>query len=326
MLFTALTVALAQLATPAPAVPARPASAPPADAPTMVVLETGGINGLSGMTLTGPDTALAVAERARFALPLRFGPGPTVALSGPPVPLQGIDPELETEDLAFLQDRDRFAFATERQGTEPLGEFVLFGRRTADGIRIDSRLKVPLSRWGVTARPNQGLEGLCVTGRNALVAVETVIPSPKRATPLALIDLKTKSIVALRLQLTTPTGKISALACAPATGGEDPEGRVDVLAIERHYGIGRILAFRLDPKALREADPEEQAKPIVPRVAFDLAGKIDPLPNLESLVELPAPPGSDGRRHLVMVSDNDSGAGTEATRVVFVTLPAGPRP
>jgi hypothetical protein len=99
--------------------------------------------------------------------------------------------------------------------------------------------------------------------------------------------------------LTSDQGKISALFCTFS-----PDGTADVLAIERHYGVSRIISFTAPP----------DATDITPKVALDLwpivRDRYHEKLNLEGIVKL-----ADGR--WVLVNDNQ-GANVEGPTKLFV--------
>ncbi|MBV8759353.1 MAG: hypothetical protein JO257_18845, partial [Deltaproteobacteria bacterium] len=101
-----------------------------------------------------------------------------------------------------------------------------------------------------------------------------------RWAPLVWLHGTTPSITKLRL--TSDVGKISALACR-----WQPDGTIDLRAIERHYKVSRILHATLAP-----AQTE-----VVPTIDIDLEPVLHDSLNVEGLVVLP-----DGR--YAAINDN----------------------
>jgi hypothetical protein len=109
----------------------------------------------------------------------------------------------------------------------------------------------------------------------------------------------------LRLRLTSATGKISALECAD--GGN---GRLVAHAVERHYGVTRILRFEVPA----EGSPGGEA--IVPEVVFDVAAATPGLPNVEGIA-------LDGAR-VLLLSDHDPDDAEGSTELLHLVV--GDRP
>jgi hypothetical protein len=99
----------------------------------------------------------------------------------------------------------------------------------------------------------------------------------------------------VRLHLTTASGKLSALDCHVA-----PDGTIDFVGIERHYGVQRILRGTIAP----------DATDVVPELALDLAPAVHDVYNFEGIARLP-----DGRT--VLVNDNQ-GSHVEGPTRLFV--------
>ena len=101
-------------------------------------------------------------------------------------------------------------------------------------------------------------------------------------------------------QSTDSKGKISALYCTL-----DPDGTAHVVAIERHYGVSRILRF-----TAKRGDAE-----VTPTVELDLAPILHDSLNLEGIVQLP-----DGR--LAAVNDNQGRSVNGPTELLAGDLPS----
>jgi hypothetical protein len=131
-----------------------------------------------------------------------------------------------------------------------------------------------------------------------MIAIEAVgtLPDGARYAPIA--RLRGETLTIYRVRLTTQRGKLSSLDCKIA-----PDGTAHVWAIERHFGVSRVLRFDLPPTA----------SDITPIVDEDLAPVINDTLNLEGIAELP-----DGR--LVIINDNQ-GSRVEGPTELLVLRP-----
>ena len=168
----------------------------------------------------------------------------------------------------------------------------------ADGrFKVDRERVLTSAEVGVTLNKNHGVEGICGAGDQLLVAIETVDQDATgRWAPFVRIHDDTLTVSHWRL--TTDGGKISALSCTFAA-----DGTADVLAIERHYGVSRIVH---GVATLGTAD-------IVPTVELDLFPINADRLNLEGLVRLPD-------KRWVIVNDNQ-GARTDGPTELLVFHP-----
>jgi hypothetical protein len=234
--------------------------------------------GLSGLALDDHDALWAVPERDRFLVHIALtGTTATTKL----YPIEGVPDGVDTEGLAYLGD-NIFAIATEGQH-EPTAA-VLFATLGKDRVVVTRSRELTSQELGVELVANKGAEGACGRGTDVLIAIETVgtFPDGTRWSPIArLVDGK---LTVAKLRLTSDVGKISSLDCSIA-----PDGTATVYAIERHYGVSRILRFTTKP-----GDVE-----ITPRVTLDLGPILNDSLNLEGIVLR-----RDGR--LVAVVDNQS--------------------
>jgi hypothetical protein len=243
-----------------------------------VSLDTGGVHGLSGLALDADGALWTVAERGRAAFRITLDGDRLASLER--VPIDGIPDETDLESIAILDD-GRFVFGTESKvdGAATL----LIGTRAPEGgpIAVAPRLDVEAAA-GAALLPNQGVEGLCVAGGTLVLALETVeeIDGGRHARVMAEVGGGAAPLVH-QVILTSDTGKLSSLDCALRGS------TIDVLAIERHFGIVRLLAFDV---------PADPAEPITPTIYRDL-GAIAKDKNPEGVARLP-----DGR--IALVTDN----------------------
>ncbi len=225
--------------------------------------------GVSDLSIDDRGTLWAIPERDRFVLEIER-PGNRVIAH----PLDGVSDGLDTEAIAWLAP-GRFALGTE--GQHEATASVLFGELRADShVVVTGARALTSEELGVELQSNKGVEGMCGRGDDLLVAIETVGKLSDGTRWAPIVHLHGSSLVSVaKLRLTSSTGKISALWC----DGDD------VWAIERHYGIARLLHFR--------AGTGE----ITPKLALDLDALTHGAVNLEGLARLP-----DGR--FALINDN----------------------
>ncbi|HEY1557789.1 MAG TPA: esterase-like activity of phytase family protein [Kofleriaceae bacterium] len=243
--------------------------------------------GVSDLSLDDRGMLWAIPERDHFVLEIAL-PGGAVTRH----PLDGVPAGVDTESLTWL-GAGRFAIGTEGQDVATAS--VLYAEQRGDRVTVTREL--PLHLEGVVAiTPNHGAEGLCGRGDDLLVGIESTgkLADGTRFAPL--VHLHGKDTTIARLRLTTATGKVSALACTFAA-----DGSADVYAIERHYGVSRILHFGLP------AQPAD----ITPTVVVDLDAIFHGAFNLEGIARLP-----DGR--FVLVNDNQGRTIVGPTELFFL--------
>lgn len=236
-----------------------PAPSPGADpepppAPERVILRAGDVTGLSALAIHPDGTLWTAPERDRVLL--EVGDGGAVQRW----PLAGIPRGLDLESAAWI-DSERLALGTEssllpsgtpREGGDPI--FVV--RRTADRFEVSATIVVDYALWDMQVNSNEGIEGMCTAGGALYLGIETVADrSGSRRAPLARLDPDTGTFTPYLLALTSTTGSLSALAC------RERDGVIEAIAVERHFGVSRLLSFTL---------PAEGGV-IEPVVLYDLA-------------------------------------------------------
>ena len=288
--------------------PAPEAEQPGSEIPATVTdvrryqLDASEVRGLSDLATDPSGRIWAVAERVRLAVRIdRPGATPEV------LPLVGVPAEVDVEGVAWL-DGDRLALATESDMGARATDALLIARLGEGGIEVVERRDLDYSIWPLDPIGNQGMEGLCRAGSRLVASIETVIANPQeRFAPVAVHQLSDGRWTPLLLRLTTRTGKISALACAARRGGS-----IDVLAIERHFEVARLILFRVP------ADPRP-GKVLEPVVVADLDPAMVHQENFEGLLW-------DGDRAISLVVDNDwthiSGPNLLITAKLHGPLPA----
>jgi Esterase-like activity of phytase len=303
-------------ASPETGAPGRPGPPARLSAPTRVVIDARGLSGLSDLTADGSGALWAVAERTRALVRMRTdGSGARI------VPVQGVPDLLDVEGLAWL-DGDRVVLATESDDPRRTSDVLLFAR-AVDGARIvvERTLALDYGRWPISPHGNQGIEGLCRAGRALVAAVESVSGhDARRFAPVAVHDLARGGWTPYLVHLTTQTGKLSAVSCRMR--GET----IDVMAVERHFEVARLIRFELPGPGRETSAPvtkpagPERPPPVViePVLVADLAPLLLHEENFEGLVW-------DGERAIALVVDNDWATVTGPNLLVRTQL-GGPVP
>ena len=262
----------------------------------IVTLDTDDV-GLSGLTVDDHGAFWAPAEDGEAVIrvdPETFGVTRYAVEGGPP--------KTDLEAMTWV-DGTRFVLGTETQEKGRLRDVVLDGRLGGGGFVAAAVGHLDYARWNLTAPDNRGIEGICHVDGVLVLATELVERQRgNRWAPLGMFDPKTQTWTAHRVGLTSKTGKLAAIDC------RNVDGAIEALAVERHYGVSRLLRFSLP------LGPEGQW--IEPTVAADLSELISPLPNFEGLAWM-----EDGSA--VLLTDNQyRGAAPEPSRLYFVPASA----
>lgn len=275
----------------------------PALAHTRLIIESADLHGASGMDRGPQGHLFAVLERDHRLFELSVGASSVTVVGARSV--VGAPSAMDLESMAFIDDT-HVAFGTETTNTDRTGDLILFGELHEDKVLVsEERLTLEYAPWGLTPERNRGIEGLCHVAGTLVAAVETSgMQDKQRFAPVATFDLTTKAWQYYRVALTSETGKVAALTCR-----QGPEG-IEVMAIERHYEISRILQFTL-PKVTSQQQ-------ITPTILADMSmtfGK-SKIPNFEGLVVL-------GTGQVAAISDNDYGGITGPTELLLLPAPGG---
>jgi len=261
-------------------------------------------SGYSGLTLDGAKTLWAVPERGQQLQHLIVAvDGLTV---GSTLPIDGLPEGIDLESLAWLEG-ERFVAGTERQALRGT-DSVLVLERQGKRVAPVAQAELPYSLWMMNAEPNRGIEGICAADGDIIAAVEPVWEeSGNRWGLLARLDPATEQWQPLRTQLTTKTGKLAGLTCRVV------DGAIEVHAIERHFGIARVLRMTLpawEPPAVPAEGKAASPAPVTvaSQVVVDVAGAFGEVPNLEGIAW--AGPS------LLLISDNHYGAITGPTEAL----------
>jgi hypothetical protein len=262
----------------------------------IVTLDTE-VTGLSGLTVDDHGAFWAAGEDGDAVL--RIDPE-TFGVTRYPV--SGGPTKTDLEAMAWV-DATWFVLGTETQDKGRLHDVVLDGRLDGGRFAVASVGKLEYARWHLTAPDNRGIEGICHVDGVLVLATELVERQRgRRWAPVGMFDPKTQTWTAHRVGLTSKTGKLAAMSCRVI------DGSIVALAVERHFGVSRLLRFQI-PQG-----PEGQW--IEPSVAADLSKSIEPLPNFEGLAWM-----EDGSA--VVVTDNKYRRGArEPSQLYFIPASA----
>jgi hypothetical protein len=262
----------------------------------VVTLDTG-VAGLSGLTLDEHGAFWAPGEDGAAVVridPETFGVTRYAVVGGPP--------NTDLEAMAWV-DGTRFVLGTETQENGRLRDVVLDGRLAAGGFAVTPVGNLDYARWHLAAPDNRGIEGICHVDGVLVFATELVERQRgRRWAPVGMFDPKTQTWTAHRVGLTSKTGKLAAIDCRIV------DGSIEALAVERHYGVSRLLRFKI------AQGPEEQW--IDPTIAADLSQLVSPLPNFEGLAWM-----EDGSAALV-TDNKHRGGPREPSRLYFIPASA----
>lgn len=272
--------------------------------------KAGALRGISDIA-RDPSGALWVIPE-RLALLAKAVTSTDGALTWQTVELQGKPLEFDGESLTWTGP-DTFAIGTEKHEKNRATDRVFLGHLEGGKAVVDTTVDMPYSLWGIAADDNRGIEGICFAHGQLWVGVEHVIEKDgQRFAPLGRYDLHSKAWTPLRILLSSSQGRISALSCQPQA-----DGKVELWAIERYYGIVRWLRMPLDSAASGD---------VAPFVHADLAVATTPvaanIPNFEGIAADPAAPGD-----VWLTNDNDSGGTVDGPNfLVRLTATGGKSP
>jgi hypothetical protein len=232
-----------------------------------IPLEVESISGLSGLTTDGNGHLWSVAERDWTLVEIYEG---AVLRT---VKLPNLGTEIDIEAITWMGGQ-RFALGTERDLERQIDEVIEITLQ-GDVAHISQRWSLSYAAFGLDPEPNEGIEALCALGEDWLLAIgEPVVVDPEsgiRRAPMWRMTTSGKGITHGWLELTSDKGKIAALACR-ALGEE----AYQIIAIERHFGVMRVVGFDLfgsDPAGSRHEA----------MLHVELVDELDNTPNLEGI-------------------------------------------
>lgn len=271
--------------------------------PARTVIPAPGVTGLSDLTTDDSGRLWAIAEKYRALVRMRPD-GSDAAV----IPLVGAPDGLDVEGVAWIAG-DRLALATESDDPDRLSDLLLFARVVGRRVVVERKVALDYRLWPLKPRGNQGIEGLCRAGDSLVAAVESVIGGgDRRLAPIAIYDLGSGRWTPSLVRLTSSTGKLSALSCRVR------DDRIDVLAVERHFEVARLIRFELPATRAAPGPP----RVVTPILVADLAPLLVREENFEGLVW-------DGDRSIALVVDNDWAVVSGPNLLVRARL-SGPAP
>ncbi len=256
------------------------------------------LSGLSGLARDDTGALFAVPEEERVLVEIS-----ATGQEKHRYRVNGVQQGLEFESLAWL-GKDKFGVGTEG-GCSDGSEHVLIVEREGDGAKVTKDIKVPLANWGASCDEKRGIEGLCAAGGKMLAGIENPLDGKngERLAVLARIDDASGDVAAYRLALTSKSGKISALECRVKNDV------MEVLAIERHFEVARLLTFTIPLTGPTDETPRT-ARIVMDLFPYANEGKR----NFEGVVWL-------DDQHVMLIVDNKYGKVTGPNQMVEVELP-----
>ena len=199
----------------------------------IITLETD-VAGLSGLTVDNHGAFWASGEDGDAVIRVD---GETFAVTRYPV--SGGPAETDLEAIAWVGGA-QFILGTETQRKARLRDVLLTGHVRSDGFPVGPVGHLDYARWGLTAPDNHGIEGICHVDGLLILATELVeLQRGRRWAPLGMYDPKTQTWTAHRVGLSSKTGKLAAMSC------KVERGSIVALAVERHFGVSRLLRFQI---------------------------------------------------------------------------------
>ncbi|MEM6531189.1 MAG: esterase-like activity of phytase family protein [Myxococcota bacterium] len=273
---------------------------PEPPSPTSVaMLEGNSLAGLSGLAIDDGGALWAVPERKPALIQLR-----TTGAVLEPVKVVPIDGAPEGYDLESISYHNgRFYIGTEHLRPDREDDPILVVRVAGKRAKVERTLSFRYAPWGIKASRNHGVEGICATKDYIVGAAEIGLGTTNRRAPVAVLERKSGKLVqAYEVPLTSETGKLSSLECNVR------DGSVDLIAVERHYGVARLLVAKLPL--------DGKSKTAEVGVFADLSTRLNPLPNLEGIAR-------DQNGVFYAVSDNQGRTVSGPTMLFFGKLGEG---
>ena len=253
--------------------------------------------GLSGLTVDENGAFVAVSERERKIVRFRKN-GQFFQTDPQRITISGVRDGLDTEAIAFIQG-NTFAIGTETHHGRR-DDAILMVEVNGESAHVTDEVQLDYGAWGQRAGINHGIEALCYANGALFIGAEVVVSDRgRRYAPLARYNLDTHAWSYGKLWLSTSSGKISSFECRLG----ERAGVIEVIALERHFGVGRILRF--------ETTRDGQLQEIEPQLALDLAPLVDPLPNFEGVAW-------DAKGDLVVLTDNSNVIVDKPTEVLTI--------
>ncbi len=159
----------------------------------------------------------------------------------------GVPDGLDLEGLACTESR--IYVSTESEAPDRESDLVLVVEIADEQARVVDTIAMQYPK-GLRADDNHGLEGLCIAGDWLVAAAELahINSAGNRVAPILRRKLSGGPTLVNWVPLTTDTGKLSGIDC------HAKNELVEVFAIERHFGVARILRYQIGMGARTEPD------------------------------------------------------------------------
>ena len=260
--------------------------------------------GLSGLTVDDRGDLWAIPEERRELLRIDEDDGEVQSF-----PIYGIPDHLETEAIAFLSP-GRFVIGTEGNEANRPSDDILVLSFDGREARLEQMMRCPYGLWRLEAQHNRGIEGLCTFEQDILVAAEiTGEVDGRRYAPLGRRTSDGRW-TAYRVWLSSRKGKLAGIICE-----RHDDGTEHVLAIERHFGVMRLLDIPL-PRVAPVAKTATSIEPVVLRNLDAWMRRQSPSPNFEGLARV------DDDRLALLVDNQFHGQRTGPSELWFLQLDA----
>ncbi len=196
--------------------------------------------GISGACQQGTDVFL-VGERNQKLFRLATDGAVSV------FPILGVPDGLDLEGLACTESR--IYISTESEAPNRELDLVLVVEIADKQARVVDTIAIQYPE-GLRADDNHGLEGLCIADNWLVAAAELahINSAGNRVAPILRRKLSGGPTLVNWVPLTTDTGKLSGIDC------HANNELLEVFAIERHFGVARILRYQIGMGARTEPD------------------------------------------------------------------------
>lgn len=241
--------------------------------------------GMSDLTIDDAGALWSIPERAHKVVRIVDNKPTTFAL-------EGIAAGVDTEAIASLGG-DRFAIGIEGAHDPTTG--IAFATLAGDKLDVDQPRTFNAAELGVEPTTNHGIESICGRDDELLAASEMVRKLPDGSRWAALVRIRGAETKFGKVRLTSDRGKLSAMSCKFAD-----DGSVEVTALERHFGVARIVEFHVG------ADVNATAT-----VTLDMHPTLRDALNLEGIARLP-----NGK--LVLINDNQGKSVRGPTQLLYL--------
>ncbi|MBO6939268.1 MAG: hypothetical protein JJ863_30135 [Deltaproteobacteria bacterium] len=257
--------------------------------------------GLSGLALGSDGSLWAIPEERRELLRIDRETGAVTAY-----PIEGLPEGVEAEALSY-RGNGEFLVGTETDGIDRPTDYLYVLDFDGSVARVRESYECSYELWGLQSDRNRGLEGLCTVGDAGVIVAAEVTGSVRgrRYAPLAW-RTENGEWSPYRVFLSSETGKLAGITCRAS-----PDGSAEVIAVERHFGVTRILGFELPPP--HAGEPVSVRSEVLVNLD-DWVRSLDQQPNFEGIARL------DDDRVALLVDNQYRGLRTGPSALWIVTL------